>query len=307
MGGTTVTGGMSVGGGTLAGGGSTAIHGGATTVGGDSAGTESAGASGAPTNVAPVPSPACALGKRPATNLGFAAYTLPESYDGVTPLPIIIELQATNVRVNLAVPFDKRAKPLGGRYIIVAPKPLNGIGSFESMTKNDFLTLIQQALAEVCFDSQRVFAAGNGSGGRVLMTWLVSYAATAPAEGAIVPGLRAAAVVGAYTGGYKSATPVIFIHSTSLPDSRVFDDLDGRKALQRFITGNECSDANIPVQVAGCDSDDAVMDPHCVDFKDCSAALRWCQPDDAASMATADPWPCFANAAIDQFFTPYLD
>jgi hypothetical protein len=225
----------------------------------------------------------------------------------VTPLPLIIELQATNVRVNLAVPFDKRATSLAGRYIIVAPKPVNGLGTFESMTQLDFMKLIERTLAEVCFDSHRAFAAGNGSGGRVLMTWLVAYAEKAAAAGVVVPQLRAAAVVGAYTGPYKPATPVIFIHSTSLPDSRAFEDLDGLKALERFVTGNSCSRSTTPVEVAGCNSDDAVMDPHCVDFSGCSAALRWCQPDDPASMATADPWPCFANAAIDQFFAPYLD
>jgi hypothetical protein len=308
-GGASVSGGSSVGGTAPAGAGaaSTGGNGGTTTLGGSSAGGESTGAGGVLTNGA-MPSPACALAKDPpAANLGFARYKLPANYDGVTPLPVIIELQATNVRIQLATPYDKRAKPLGDRYIIVAPEPNNSIGSFESMQQMDFMALVAKSLDEVCFDWSRVFAAGNGSGGRVLMTWLVNSAVKAAAQGIVVPPVRAAAVVGAYSGGYSVATPVIFIHSTSLPDSRAFDDLDGLKALQRFVTGNKCSDSTAPVAVAGCSTGDIAMDPHCVDFEGCTAALRWCQPDDAASMASADPWPCFSNAAIDQFFTPYLD
>jgi len=284
-----------------------ASSGGAETLGGSSSAGASAGAAGTSNSGAPVPSPACALAKRPAKDSGFARYTLPEKYDAVTPLPIIIELQATNVSLNLAAPLDKRAQPLGDRYIIVAPRPQGGLGTFEGMKQQDFMTLIEKSLAEVCFDSRSVFAAGNGSGGRVLMGWLVNFAEKAAASGVVVPQLRAAAVVGAYSGSYKPPTPVIFIHSTYLPDSRPFNDDDGLKALERFVTGNGCTDATTPVAVAGCNSDDAIMDPHCVDFDDCGAALRWCQPDDAASMASADPWPCFANAAIDQFFSKFLE
>ena len=82
-------------------------------------------------------------------------------------------------------------------------------------------------------------------------------------------------------------------------------DADGTKALQIFRTRNGCGESRTPASVAGCASN-AAVNPGCVDFEGCSAPLRWCQHDDPIGLTTGDPWPCFASAAILEFFAPYL-
>jgi len=49
-----------------------------------------------------------------------------------------------------------------------------------------------------------------------------------------------------------------------------------------------------------------MVNPGCVDFDACAAPLRWCQHDDPIQSTAGDPWPCFASAAIFEFFAPYL-
>jgi hypothetical protein len=60
------------------------------------------------------------------------------------------------------------------------------------------------------------------------------------------------------------------------------------------------------VSVPGCVSGGKTVNPGCVDFDACTAPLRFCHHDDPIGMTTGDPWPCFATAAIYQFFEPYL-
>jgi len=256
---------------------------------------------------AAIPSPGCALGKLTPTAPFHVSYGLPPSYDGLTPGPLIVELQATNTSNHVASHRAADGQDLSQRYAVVAPRPLSDNSSFESMTEAAFFTQLDEALAEVCFDTNRVFAAGNGSGGRVLITSFLKYAARAAAPGVTELRLRAAAVLGIYTGRSKLATPLIFIHGAMVNDAS-FGDTDGTKGLAQLRTTNVCGESTTPVSAEACATEGATVDPNCVDFEDCVAPLRWCQPDDPALLAGGyDPWPCFANAAIDQFFAPYLE
>jgi len=256
-----------------------------------------------PSRTLPVASPGCALAKRAPTETGVVTYSLPDTYDGVTPWPLIIELPATNVPPRIAVARNG-TKALNQRYVVVAPRPYSvSYGSFEGLQAADFFAQLEADLAEVCFDESRVFGAGSGSGGRVLMQRLV------PPASMTLPALRAVAVVGSYTGKPKPPTPTLFIHSANWSESRAFGDVDGTKALHVFLTGNSCSDSSTPLEVGACTAGDLTIDPHCVEFDDCVAAVRWCQPADLGSTAASngDGWPCFANEAIDEFFSRYLD
>src|SRR3954470_9501366 len=86
--------------------------------GGSSAGSESAGSAGMPSRTLPVASPGCALAKRAPTETGVVTYSLPDTYDGVTPWPLIIELPATNVPPRIAVTRNG-TKALNQRYVVV--------------------------------------------------------------------------------------------------------------------------------------------------------------------------------------------
>jgi len=271
--------------------------------GGSSAGSGSAGSAGMASRALPVASPGCALAKGTPTETGVVSYALPDSYDGVAPWPLIIELPATNVPPRIAVTRNG-TKALNQRYVVVAPRPYSvSYGSFEGLPEADFVAQLEADLAEVCFDESRVFGAGNGSGGRVLMQRFV------PPANPALPALRAVAVVGSFTGKPKPPTPTLFIHSANWSESKVFDDVDGKKALDVFLTGNACSDSSTPLDIAACSAGALTIDPHCVEFDDCVAAVRWCQPDDLGPTAASngDGWPCFANEVIDEFFSRYLD
>ena len=163
------------------------------------------------------------------------------------------------------------------------------------------VSFLADTLAELCVDQRRIFGAGNGSGGRVLIKLADEIIRLGNP-----PGLRfrAMGVVGTYYGGGLNPYPTIFIHPlSSLNSAGVAQDEDGTKALQLFLTRNACGATSTPVSVAGCASSPSVT-PGCVDFDACSAPLRWCHHNE--NVTVGDPWPCFATAAIYQFFEPYL-
>jgi hypothetical protein len=69
-------------------------------------------------------------------------------------------------------------------------------------------------------------------------------------------------------------------------------------AAQSFATRNACDASTTPATVdgtLGCN-----LTPGCVDFASCSVPFRWCQHDGIDR--GEDSWPCFASAAILQFF-----
>lgn len=223
----------------------------------------------------------------------------PSTYDGVTPMPLLVAFHATSEGAGNVWFELSDGQPQASRYVIVTPQaPSSTPSTFEYHDPADLSAILDGLLTELCVDQRRMFAVGNGSGGRFLIDWIDHMARR---DG---PRFRAAAVVGTYYGRYlQGPLATLFIHGTNSRNSAAVSlDADGTKALAIFRTRNMCGEASTPVTVAVCARTGAPPNPGCVDFDDCAAPLRWCQTDDPVQSSAGDQWPCFAGAAIHEFF-----
>lgn len=269
------------------------------------------GEGGAPTGAQPpVPSPGCALAitrKSGALELPEAPFPtralVPSAYDGASPLPLLLFLHATN---QIADYLNLRGDTaIAEQYLVVSPEGRRGSGldSFESLASiEDLDDMLDDILANVCVDESRLFAVGNGSGGRALMGWLARRDKTGfPTR------FRAVTVVGSYSGRVNwQPTPLLFLHPLySANSSGVTNDADGMKAFTLFSAANTCGSATTPTSLASCQVSGMTVEPGCVDISDCAAPLRFCHFDGPDQSSSGDAWPCFGAAAIAKFFEPY--
>jgi hypothetical protein len=269
----------------------------------DGGGASMTGDGGAASGHAPIPSPGCALASAtptlPDTISLPTQLALPPGYDGVTPRPLLIHLHATGGGGEISL---FKADPLiGPAYVLAGPQArTGGVYSFESVPKitNVLTSILDELLASVCVDESRVFATGNGSGGRVLTSWV---AARDKAQNSLR--FRALAAVGAYYGKYAwQPTPLLFIHGLqSRYSANVAGDEFGTKAFAILSGMNACGEASTPVSADQCPAQ-AADDPGCVDLEGCAAPFRFCHFE---GKAEDDVWPCFATKAIAQFFEPF--
>ena len=255
-----------------------------------------------------MPSAGCALAiPKPATYTSTSKFAVvrrfPTSYDGVTPMPLIVALHATSYTGNNMASMLLNGQPAAERYVIVAPEVTQSVRTFESVPIADVVSFFRDTLAELCVDQHRLFGIGNGSGGRVVIKLADEIMRSTNPSGLR---FRAAGAVGTFYGAGRNAFPVIFIHPLSSQNSAsVAQDVDGTKALQLLRTRNVCGESSMPVSVAGC-ANLPTVNPGCVDLDECSAPLRWCHHNDPSATQSGDPWPCFATTAIYQFFEPHL-
>jgi hypothetical protein len=275
-----------------------ASRGGANSVAGQS--DVEGGAAGHTAGDAPIPSAGCGRhGPEGPMRDGTVRYILPTSYDGVTPLPLLFVLHATNLFTDVnKLASDERA----AHYVLAGPQALER-GTFED--GRNIEPYLTQVLSEVCVDQNEVFGAGNGSGGRVLMTWIGKR----DKLGLAAPRFRAAAIVGTFYGNYGPVDPplpLIFIHSTQSNNSRsLANDEDGTKAAAKLRALNACGESTSPVDAVGCTVASMPVSPGCVDYQGCSAPLRFCHHDDLSGQSGGDPWTCMATPAILDFFEPF--
>ena len=263
------------------------------------------GSGGAASSAVAIPSPGCALANATPNLQEIPAplrikLALPAGYDGVTPLPLIFDLHATNAGQEYS--YFKADPLFAQRYVLAGPEPSSSaFGSFESMIDvTDVLTsTLDVLLASFCIDESRLFATGDGSGGRVLTSWVA-----ARDKAQISPRFQALAVVGTYYGRFSKwqPTPLLFVHGLQSRNSAsVANDVDGTKAFATLAGMNACGQASTPVNADRCPTQSSV-DPGCVDVGGCAAPLRFCHYDGPAE---EDVWPCFATAAVSQFFEPF--
>ncbi len=280
-------------GGTAGAGGSAAGAGGsAAGAGGSAAGAGGSAAGAGGSGDAPMPSTGCALAiPKPATlseTSGFeVTRKFPTTYDGVTPMPLIVALHATNYSANNMAAMLLNGQPAAERYVIVAPSAGSpSLMTFEDVSITKVASFLGDTLAELCVDQRRIFGAGNGSGGRVVIKLADQIIRSGSPAGVR---FRAMGVVGTYYGGGLNPYPTIFIHPLSSLNSRgVAQDEDGTKALQLLLTRNACGGSSAPVSVAGCASI-PLVNPGCVDFDECSAPLRWCHHNENTTWAIRGP------------------
>jgi polyhydroxybutyrate depolymerase len=213
--------------------------------------------------------------------------TLPEGYDGTTPVPLVFAFhgRTRNHQSMHDTDASHLADELGKRYAVAYVKSV-GVGYDQPREQSDnlqvFDVLHAQLLANYCIDTEQVFALGHSSGGLFSellacerSSWLRGIAAVA---GALVlpecPGRSAALLV----HGERDAAVAV---------SR------GRHARDHFLRANGCSDQASPVGAAGC-----------VGYAGCEPSLpvEWCEHGEPTYQDTNHGWPSFASREIARFF-----
>lgn len=262
-----------------------------------------------------IPSPGCALAQAEVPKLGelpnskvLVNWAVPSGYDGVTPVPLIFVLHATN-QYSDSRQLDPEPS-ITQSYLVAGPQAPSPSGTFETGDNTLDATgsvevILREVLATACVDEARMFAVGNGSGGRQLVRWM----GTRDRAGR-TPRFRAAAIIGAYYGKVSwQPLPLLFMHALhSSYGARVAQDADGMKAFASLAAASACGTALTPVttpNVVACKTAGGMfINPGCGDVADCAEPLRFCHHD-TVDDNSYDAWPCFGPAAIAQFFDLY--
>ena len=170
--------------------------------------------------------------------------TLPEGYDGKTPVPLVFAFHGRTRNQQSMHDTDASglADQLGKRYAVAYVKSV-GVGYDQPREQSDnlqvFDALHAQLLANYCIDTEQVFALGHSSGG--LFAELLACERS--------PWLRGiAAVAGALVlpecPGRSAALLVHGEHDAVVAVSR------GRYARNHFLRANGCTEKSSPVGAA---------------------------------------------------------
>ncbi len=285
-GGATATGGSSGGGGTTNGGGSGASTGGAST-----------GGTGGETSHPAIPSDGCGLGGRPSNgNTSGTNYVanFPESYDGSTPMPMVLGLHAYGNPVTQIQSLTNGTR-LAEKFVRLFPKSTDS-GWDYAKDEPRIDAVLSEVFSNYCVDLSRIFLTGHSSGAGMAVQLLCNgdtrFAGVAP-----VAAWKACNDV--------SAIPTMYIQGFA--DAQRGNG-NGKDVVDVFASSNSCSMQTSPFdEVASCTSgfNGKPVDPGCISYQSCGAPLVWCSHDDEGYNATDGHyhgWPCFASNAMADFF-----
>jgi poly(3-hydroxybutyrate) depolymerase len=219
-------------------------------------------------------------------------YSVPSSYDGTTPLPVVIAFHAagnpnTQLRGILGDTLDDQ-------YIVFYPKS-DGNG-WNNRTDAPKVDAIFDALdAAACYDEGRVFATGHSSGAQFIVQRLCEgesrWRAVAPVASSV------------YCSSWEPI-PALVIHGIGDVEREAYglDDGDGLKDIVPYRTSNSCMETFTEVPVEGCTSGGVQVNPGCRDFDGCGELTRWCQHNDPQYGTSHHGVPCFGARVIKDFF-----
>jgi polyhydroxybutyrate depolymerase len=244
----------------------------------------------------PRPSARCgSSGPAPSFNLPNTLFSVPASYDGNTPLPVVIAFHAAgnpNTQMRGII-----GNTLDDDYILFYPKS-DGNG-WSNDTDPPKVEAIFAALdANACYDQDRVFATGHSSGAQFIEQRLCAgesrWRAVVPVASSV------------YCASWKPI-PALVIHGIGDTERQAYglNDGDGLKDIVPYRTSNGCSESSTPVPVDGCSSGGVQVNPGCRDFDGCSERTRWCQHNDPQYGTSHHGVPCFGASIIKGFFDGY--
>lgn len=290
--------GGSVGVGGLASGGASA-SGGAVGAGGATAtgGLGSVGGSGGSAITPAVPSDGCGMGGRPAsgesTGTNYIS-SFPESYDGSTPMPLVVGLHA-NGNQNTQIRGLTNNSRVASNFVRVFPKS-TGSGWVYATDAARITAAYDDMLDKYCVDVSRVFVTGHSSGAQMAVQLLCNGDDR----------FKAAAPVAA-SKYCNSVDPIPVMYIQGIQDAQRGGS-NGKDVVDMFASSNSCSGTTTPFpEVMGCTSsfNQKAVAPGCVSYQGCEAPLIWCSHNDEGYNATDGRyhgWPCFASNAMADFF-----
>ncbi|WP_438039954.1 alpha/beta hydrolase family esterase [Sorangium sp. So ce128] len=273
------------------------------TTGGSTGGGPQAGSGGMGTggteSPAGNPSPGCGKSGRPESGTvkvdGDHIYTFPDSYDGKTPLPLLMGFHACGNPIDQFINLT-RGSAFETEYVRAVGRSSDGGGCWNY--NNDIakvLRIYDDLMDSYCIDMDRVFATGHSSGAQMIVQIL------AHKSDAEHMNFKAVAPVAASDyGALQVPTPVMYIQG----QNDTVRGGDGASTVARFRTANGCEMSSTPYsQVMGCQSSGKAVNPGCISYSGCSEPTIWCSHDDPAYSNTSHGVPCFAIEAMYDFFT----
>lgn len=218
---------------------------------------------------------------------------LPEGYDGKTPRAVIFAFHAAgNPSTQLQNEYGNTV--LGKNYVMVYGAASGGTSGWNLQAdRGRFNTMFEQLLEQVCVDENRIFATGHSSGAQFVVQLLCNgetrFRAVAPVASS------------SYCNKWNTAVPALVMHGQNDRERGNIQDADGAKDFAAYSNSNGCSTTSKPsdVDVSGCGGS---ITPNCLEYEGCSEPTIWCQHNDPNYGGTQHGIPCFAKAAMHDFF-----
>ncbi len=238
------------------------------------------------------PSTGCALGAGAEPGEGIIRaggrespylVTLPKSYDGKQPMPLVFAFHGRG-RSHLTMrEADAQGfhEAVGSRAIVAYLKSV-GAG-WDKSSVAPFEALYDRVLSSFCVDTERVFAAGHSSGAHFAHRLACTHSERLRGIAAIAGGLEQPVCAG--------RTAALLVHGRR---DAVVSVSRGRRALERVLRRNGCSASTDPFGMEGCHR-----------HRGCDPGLPvvWCDHEEPTYQNTNHGWPSFASAAVASFFS----
>ena len=214
--------------------------------------------------------------------------TLPEDYDGETPMSLVFVFHgAGRTHSNMYNTDAPRIRStVGAANVVVYPKSQAGDAwtSNAEATANTafFEALLDEMLDQYCIDTTRIFATGLSSGGYFTNLLACRYGDLLRGVAPVSGGLMETSCEG--------QVAAMVIHGVR--DS-VVDPVNGERSRDHYLELNSCDDSTTDLD-----------NEECVAYEGCDAAypVAYCTHDEPTYDDTNHGWPSFASEAIAAFF-----
>jgi poly(3-hydroxybutyrate) depolymerase len=285
------------GGGTGAGAGGRPGSGGSAGAAAAGGGSGSGGAGG---SAPAVPSAGCGKAGRPAGGVVTVAndhiYNFPTSYNGTTPMPLLIAFHA-NGNLNTQLQTLTNSTRLDTGFVRAFPKSV-GAGWVLNTDAPRITAMYNDLLASYCIDTSRAFLTGHSSGAQMVVQMLCVPAGEK----------RFKAVAPVAASKYcNMISPIPAMYIQGMRDA-MRGGGNGIDVVNFFTASNGCMSTTTPdTAVPTCNStlDRQLVTPGCVTYQGCSQPTVWCSHNDNSYNTTdgnMHGWPCFASNAMADFF-----
>lgn len=228
--------------------------------------------------------------------------TYPEGYDGSTPVPLVFGFHGAG-RTNLEQQtVDSRTvgSELEQNYVMAYVKSAGNAWDLGTDYPR-FQAIRTQILAQLCIDTEHVFAFGHSSGAQFIVQMLGNPSTRESGFAAVAPVSSSR-----YGNPAWPPVPTLLIHG--LNDTARPGDNDGAMDIAQYAESNQCTGETTELAVPTCNSfaGNTPVNPGCVQYVGCAAPTLFCNHDDPNYLDNGNPtnhgWPCFANAEIFRFF-----
>lgn len=224
---------------------------------------------------------------------------LPTAYDASKPYPVIFMFNPTNNPIDWAeksAGFEQNGAKDGA--IRVYPHPLDEGSGWGSRDVSFFKPLYDKVTADYCADLERMFAAGESSGGDFSSILGCEHADLLRSVGPCATKNVGGYPLDAGTRKCTGQVAAVVIHSEK--DS-IVKFVNGPPTRDFYRTLNHCGTMTTPV------TGYTDVKSNCVKYEGCDAGypVYWCQHEDPNYSNTYHGWPGFAAKFLWELWSTY--